>query len=137
MIANVRDLEEQLHQKSKLSDSLLQSFEEEKRTNTKLSERNERLSHQLADQKIENERDLNSLKQDITEVRHQKNQIQHQLDHMKQDLKLINEHKNKLSEENLCLQKHLHEKTFSESMLKQKYDQYSRKMSLRGSIETA
>lgn len=162
LIATIRDLEEQLHVKSTLSDSLQLSFEEEKRTNATLSERNDRYSQQLADQKAEvgrlhqllshiqtnlehyqvsiqklreeqilsiekqkteYEREIHSLKQEMTEIRHQRNQLQRQLDQTEHDLKLTSEHKNTLSEENLSLQKHLHEKTFNESVLKIKCDQ--------------
>ena len=49
-------LEEQLHQEKYSSQSLGQSLEEEKRTNAKLSERNDRLAQQLSDQKSETER---------------------------------------------------------------------------------
>jgi chromosome segregation ATPase len=74
-------------------------------------------------QKTEYEREVNSLKKEISDILRQKNQLELQLDPIKRELTLINEHKNKLTEENSRSQKQLYEKTINESILTQKCDQ--------------
>lgn len=54
--AKIQQIEDAFHQENHRVQVLQQSLEEERRTNTKLSERNDRLSQQLIDQKLETDR---------------------------------------------------------------------------------
>lgn len=116
--SDICKIDEQLHQRIKLAETLQQLLEEEKRANAILDERNLRLTQQLSEQKSEAERlhqllshvqtnlehyqaSVKKLREDeVLSIEKQKSLYEHETTSLKQQIMTITELKNRLQQSN-------------------------------------